>query len=500
MTQSIPNTWADARLEEIAEIHDYLREPVNSTERANRQGPYPYYGATGQVGWIDGFRQEGEYVLLGEDGAPFLEPTKPKAYVVSGKCWVNNHAHVLKGIDGICANKYLLHALNVVNYRGYANGTTRLKLTQEAMRRLPIKIAPPREQCRIVEKIEELLSDLDAGVTALERARANLKRYRAAVLKSAVEGKLTEQWRKAHLDVEPASKLLERILAERRRKWEEAQLAKYTAARKAPPKGWKEKYPEPAKPDTADFPELPEGWCWATVDQCSSFESNAITDGPFGSNLKTEHYTTSGPRVIRLQNIGDGVFVDEYAHILISRYQALQKHSVDAGDLVIAVLGEELPRACIVPVGVSPAIVKADCIRFKPHADLMISGYMMFVLNSHPTRTRCAKQIKGVGRPRLNLSHIRSVVVPLPPRLEQEQIVSIVGELFSAEEHARQELTNSLERSARLRQSVLKRAFEGKLVPQDPSDEPASALLQRIRDARAAESPQRAHKRRKSPA
>lgn len=390
--------------------------------------------------------------------------------------------------DGI-SNRYLFHYLYSIRNKliEQGKGGAQPNISNGIVKATELPIAPTNEQQRIVAKIEELFSDLDAGVAALERARANLKRYRAAVLKAAVEGRLTAAWRKTHPKAEHAGKLLARILAERRKKWEAAQLAKFAAQGKAPPKGWKDKYPEPAQPDTTNLPELPGGWCWATVDQCSSFDSHAITDGPFGSNLKSEHYTESGPRVIRLQNIGDGFFVDEYAHISRAHFEALKKHSVEAGDLAIAVLGEELPRACIVPDGVAPAIVKADCIRFKPHPDLIMSSYMNYLLNSHPTRVRCSKQIKGVGRPRLNLSHIRNIVVPLPPPLEQRQIVSIAAELFSAEERMEQELGKSIARSVRLRQSILKRAFEGKLVPQDPSDEPASALLARIRAARAKE-------------
>ena len=116
------------------------------------------------------------------------------------------------------------------------------------------------EQRRIVAKIEELFSDLDAGVAALKRIKANLKRYRAAVLKAAVEGRLTEAWRAKHPNTEPATKLLERILAERRKKWEADQLAKFAAAEKTPPKGWREKYVEPLPPDTSGLPELPQGW------------------------------------------------------------------------------------------------------------------------------------------------------------------------------------------------------------------------------------------------
>jgi type I restriction enzyme S subunit len=146
-------------------------------------------------------------------------------------------------------------------------GTQLPHISGKSISSYELALPPLNEQRRIVAKIEELFSDLDAGVAALERASANLKRYRAAVLKAAVEGKLTEQWRAEHPATEPASKLLDRILAERRCKWEADQLARFATAEKTPPKGWQEKYAEPAGPDAAQLPALPAGWCWVTVDQ-----------------------------------------------------------------------------------------------------------------------------------------------------------------------------------------------------------------------------------------
>jgi type I restriction enzyme S subunit len=141
-----------------------------------------------------------------------------------------------------------------------------LNLTHGRFLPLQVPVAPLNEQERIVAKIEELFSDLDAGVAALERAKANLKRYRAAVLKAAVEGKLTQKWRAENPPKEPASKLLARILKERRKKWEQEQLAAYKAKGKQPPKNWRDKYKEPAGPG-ANLPALPEGWCWACLSQ-----------------------------------------------------------------------------------------------------------------------------------------------------------------------------------------------------------------------------------------
>ena len=199
LNSELPNSWGLAPFEMVVDIRDDLRKPVNSDEREGRVGPYPYYGATGQVGWIDGYLMDGEWVLLGEDGAPFLDSSKPKAYLVMGKCWVNNHAHVLRGFEGVLENKFLLYSLNVTDYHGLVTGTTRLKLTQGAMRQMSIPIAPLPEQRRIVAEIEKQFTRLDAGVEALRRLEKHLKRYRASVLKAACEGRLTEAWRKARL-------------------------------------------------------------------------------------------------------------------------------------------------------------------------------------------------------------------------------------------------------------------------------------------------------------
>ena len=182
------SNWNVVPFTEAVDICDTLRKPINSSERASRiKGKeqselYPYYGATGQVGFIDDYITDGEYVLLGEDGAPFLDAFSKKAYIISGKTWVNNHAHVLKSKTN---NKFLCYYLNSFNYKGYVSGTTRLKLTQAEMKRIPVPVPPLSEQERIVARIEELFSQLDAGVETLKKTKAQLAVYRQAVLKEA---------------------------------------------------------------------------------------------------------------------------------------------------------------------------------------------------------------------------------------------------------------------------------------------------------------------------
>ena len=344
-----------------------------------------------------------------------------------------------------------------------------LNLTHDRFRQLRIPVAPLPEQRRIVAEIEKQFTRLEAGVAALRRVQANLKRYRAAVLKAACEGHLVpteaelrrtadnadgtdKKSRKSASSAKSAVKtpayetgeaLLARILTERRQNWQ-----------------GRGKYKEPAAPDTAGLPPLPAAWAWATVEQLAAPEPNSITDGPFGSNLKTEHYMDNGPRVIRLQNIGDGVYVDEEAHISQAHFERLQKHRVFANDVVIAGFGENPPRSCIIPEALGPAIVKADCIRFKPHSSVT-PKYMNAALNSEPIRKRTKGKVHGVGRPRLNLGEIKSIVLPVPPLVEQTRIVAEVERRLSVVEELEAVVSANLQRATRLRQSVLQKAFTG---------------------------------------
>ena len=165
--RNLPKGWAVCRLEDIVEIFDNLRKPINSNERNSRIANkhkdelYPYYGATGQVGLIDAYLIDGTYLLLGEDGAPFLDKSAVKAYPIEGKCWVNNHAHILKPL---CDFDYLMFYLNQVDYKDYVNGSTRLKLTQSDMRSILVLLPPIAEQKRISAKIRALFDLLDSIV------------------------------------------------------------------------------------------------------------------------------------------------------------------------------------------------------------------------------------------------------------------------------------------------------------------------------------------------
>lgn len=188
---AVPGNWCWTYMTKgCAECKDSFRKPINATERADRIGDIPYYGATGQVGWIDDFLTDEELVLLGEDGAPFLDLIKDKAYLISGKAWVNNHAHILKSFYGYVGNLYLLNYLNIFNFTGYVNGTTRLKLTQASMDKIPVPVAPLAEQQRIVGRIESLFAKLDEAKEKAQAVVDGFEDRKAAILHKAFTGEL----------------------------------------------------------------------------------------------------------------------------------------------------------------------------------------------------------------------------------------------------------------------------------------------------------------------
>lgn len=195
-------------------------------------------------------------------------------------------------------------------------------------------------------------------------------------------------------------------------------------------------------------------WPVVELDALKAPEPRAITDGPFGSNLARRHYADAGPRVIRLQNIGDGHFVDQAAHISQEHFESLRAHEVRSGDLLIASLGEVLPRACLAPVGLGPAIVEADCIRVRL-SDSVDPRWVVYALQRPEARRWADEHRHGVGRPRLGLKTIRQIPVPLPPLDEQRRIVDFLEEHLSRLDAAERQLVRAASKLTALRTRTL---------------------------------------------
>jgi len=369
-----------------------------------------------------------------------------------------------------------------------ASGTTFKELSKKRAALLPFPLAPVPEQHRIVAKIESLFAKLDEGVAALKRAETNLERYRVSVLKAAVEGRLTEQWRRENPPTETGEDLLRRILAERRKRWEAEQLAKFEAKGRKPPKNWTAKYKEPVSPDTSGLPGLPEGWCWATVDQVALGMRN-------GRSVRTR---AGGFPVLRLSAITGAVLDDRDTKEGDWGPKEAAPFRVRQGDFFVSRGNGSLDlvgRASFADDFVGEVAFPDTMIRVTFACRQQVRArFVAAIWNSEFVRrqiTECAKTSAGIYK--INQADLRGVLLPIPPVAEQDRITASHREFELARSDLANRVTMWCQHAFALRQSILKRAFEGRLVPQDPADEPASVLLERIRAERAAERKRRKH-------
>lgn len=377
--------------------------------------------------------------------------------------------------------KYRLNAQDFVTFTDHATTGDRPRADFADFGKFLVLVPPLAEQTRIADRIDELFTDLAAGVAALERVKRNLSRYRAAVLHAAVTGRLTEAWRKEHCPPdEPAPKLLERILVERRKQWELRTLATYEAKGKQPPKNWKSRYKEPAPPklpeDGTTLPQLPEGWCWASNDQLVGI----ITSG---SRDWSPYYGSGTGTFIMAQNVRMGHLDRSYRQAVDPPpdHRDRKRSQVEEHDLLVTIVGANTGDVCRVPEPLPEHYVCQSVALMRPV--LGACSHWLEVWFTAPTgaQRQFNEFTYGAGRPHLGFEHLEQTLVALPPLEEQTAVIEVATEKLSQIDALEAEVTRGIARAGRLRQAILKAAFEGKLVPQDANDEPASVLLERIR-------------------
>jgi type I restriction enzyme, S subunit len=430
----------------------------------------PHYWQKGTIPWVSPKDMKTERILDSEDHitkeaishstaslinagsvlivtrSGILRHTLPVA-VSSVAVTVNQDLKALTPRNGIMA-EYVAWALrafsrNILNTCS-KQGTTVNSIETAKLLRFEIPVAPTEQQHTIVAEIEKQFSRLDEAVASLNRVKANLKRYKAAILKAAVEGKLTEGWRMQHPDVEPASKLLERIVAERRATW-------------------KGKYKEPVGPESGNLPLLPKGWTWAVADQLGVVQLGRQRSP---KNRSKDHAV----RYIRAANITEtGLDLSDLLDMEFSQ-QEQERYRLRRGDLVLseasgspkqvgkpAVWQDQLPLCCF----------QNTVIRLRPAVDL--SPYLLTCFRSYYVNGVFAKIAGGVGINHLSAEKFSRVTVPLAPAVEQQQIVAEVERRLSVIDELETAVRANLTRADRLRQSILSQAFTGKLVPVNAS-------------------------------
>ena len=341
--------------------------------------------------------------------------------------------------------------------------------------KLCIDLPPVSDQDRIVARIESLFATLDDGLDALKRAEANLERYRASVLKAAVEGGLTARWRKENPPAETGQELLRRILAERRKRWEQEQLAKFAEKGRRPPRNWKSKYKEAVAPDATELPELPRGWCWATVDQLAQGMQN-------GRSVREQ---SDGFPVLRLGAITGGVLHEEEVKEGAWEREEAGPFIVRPGDFVVCRGNGSIDlvgRASFASNEVGEVAFPDTMIRVDlTSGDLVQTRFIAAIWNSSLVRRQIVKAARtSAGIHKVNQSDLRRIEVPVPPAAEQRSAVRVLDALVREHAEVVNRIRTSLRGVSALRQSILKSAFEGRLVGQKPEGQPAPVLFERI--------------------
>ena len=483
---ALPRGWATTTLASVTVPRGVKVKPSN-------MGDAPFVGLEHveaqtmrllAVGRASDLRSAGSYFSRGDVLYGRLRPYLNKVYMPDFTGLASGEFIVFPS-QSLLDNAYLKYFLNQLEFAAYAtrlNTGDRPRVDFDQFGEYPFPLPPLPEQHRIVAEIEKQFTRLDASVAALKRAQANLKRYRASVLKAACEGTLVpteaELARAEGRDYEPADRLLDRILAERRASWE------FQDKRRG-------QYKEPAAPDTSDLPGLPEGWVWSRFDQtvCSLEGGTAVaaTSDP------------SGRPVLRSSAVRPGfVDFDGCRYLSDDAKQGVDPY-IAPGDMLFTRLSGTLEYVgnCAVVGELHGRKLEFPDRIFRGRCVSSISAHFIQCAFAERTLRRSleAKAKSTAGHQRISLSDLREFCFPLPPLAEQHRIVAEVERRLSVIQQAEATMAASLKRAERLRQSILKQAFSGKLVPQDPNDEPAPALLERIRaereSARAADAAKR---------
>ena len=411
-----------------------------------------------------------------------LRPYLNKVYQPDFDGMCSSEFIVIPETSAVCGNflKYRINSGDFVKFSSGLNTGDRPRVDFSQIGNFEFSLPPRDEQSRIADTLDELFSDLDAGVAALERARDKLVLYRASVLKAAMEGALTADWRAHHRQVEPASELLKRILVERRRRWEQDQLRRFEEKGRVPPKNWKAKYREPESFSTAPLLPLPKGWCWASLDQLGSLDRGRSRHRP-----RNAEFLYGGP--FPFIQTGDVRRAQQYIREHSQTYsQAGLKQSRQwPAETLCVTIAANIANSAILSY---PACFPDSIVGIQFDESTVSVRYVEMYIRT--VRTQIEEYAPATAQKNINNTVLRTLPVPLPPIDEQYAIVEVADIQLSTIEHIESVMIDKLKTVRELRQSILHHAFGGRLVPQDPNDEPASELLKRIaaeRETRARE-------------
>ncbi|ERP98188.1 hypothetical protein Q669_23620 [Labrenzia sp. C1B10] len=343
-----------------------------------------------------------------------------------------------------------------------------------------IALPPLAEQKRIVAKLDALSARSARARKDLARIDTLVTRYKQAVLSKAFSGELTKDWRIQHTAGEDS---LQEVEAAERLK--QGRLRIRGASKVL---------------EGIELEKLPVGWNWIQNYRLAKDASNAICAGPFGTIFKAKDFRSEGVPIIFLRHVGEGEYLTHKPNFMDPEVWSKlhQQYSVHGGELLVTKLGDPPGTACIYPKGIGTAMVTPDVMKMSVDECVASKLYLMNYFNSPTCKKMIGELAFGLTRLRVDLGMFKGFPIPLAPISEQQEIVRRIESAFQKIDRLAAEAKRALELTDKLDEAILAKAFRGELVPQDPNDEPASVLLERIKAERQAAPKAKRGRKRKS--
>jgi type I restriction enzyme S subunit len=421
-----------APLLDIVDLHDNRRIPLNKTQRESRRGPYPYYGANGQVDTIDDYLFDGDYILVAEDGGYFDDPTRSVAYEASGKFWVNNHAHIL-AVRGRMPRRFLTYALNDLDWMKYVGGSTRLKLAQAGMRKIDVLLPPLSEQSRIANKLDRLSARTRRSREELDRIPLLIEHYKRAILTAAFRGDLSADWRATHLSLD------------------------------------------------TDRPVdgLPQGWKTKELHEVAEIQSGLA----LGKKRKSGDELVEVP-YLRVANVQRGHLDLEEVKTLRATRGEIDRLLLKPGDILMNEGGDrdKLGRGWIWSGEVEPCIHQNHVFRVRLYDVDFSPKYISYFANEFGQDYFFDEGTQTTNLASISKTKVSALPLPIPSSAEANEIVARIEAAFRWIEALTNDVDRAGQQLSRLDRSISRKALRGQLLPQDPNDESAGVLLERIRN------------------
>ncbi|MFZ5452981.1 MAG: restriction endonuclease subunit S [Thermodesulfobacteriota bacterium] len=432
-----PEGWVFPQIRDILEIN-YGK---GLTEAKRKGGQIPVYGSNGVVGYHDAPLTDGQTIILGRKG------TVGAVHFSTGPCWPIDTTYFIHNFRGLRA-EYVFYALRSIDLPGLDKSSAIPGINRDDIYSQAIPIPPLAEQERIVAKVDELLTGVNAARERLAKVPGILKRFRQAVLAAACSGRLTADWRAGQTNLKPALKRDDSV--------QDA------------------------------FDDMAENWRSTKMRKLTT----TITSGSRGW---AKYYCEKGAIFIRSHDINtDNLRLETVAHVNPPLGAEGRRTQVNSGDLLITITGANVTRAALVR-GKIPEAYISQHVALVRLSNIEWGGFLyLWIISPAHGRKELLDAAYGAGKPGLNLDNIRDLVVALPPVPEQHEIVRRVEALFRLADAIEARVAAATARAGKLTQAILAKAFRGELVPTEAElarregreYEPAAALLERLKEER----------------